>query len=313
MIIDAHAHVLSEVKGQTGRGLTRSLAYGKVQWGDQVIRLLPPTSLTTSFPPEVLLENMDWAGVDKAVLLQAPFYGEANEYVWKAVKKWPDRFIGTTYLDPRARDAKEVFRRVTDDFGFGIIKFEMSETTGLVSLYPDLRIDEASIAWVWEEAEHRGLVVTLDLGAIGSKSYQTQAVNRVIDRHPNLKIVIAHLAQPPIRSTSDKQLDQLWQEQVLLARHPNVWFDLSALPAYSDTEDYPYPTAREYVRRAVELIGAEKIMWGADAPGLLSHATYPQLLSFIARHCDFLSNDDLEKVLGGNAWRVYGNVGQNRS
>ena len=130
-----------------------------------------------------------------------------------------------------------------------------------------------------------------------------------MDRHPNLRIVIAHLAQPPIDKGHDEHLDRLWQDQVLLARNPNLWFDLSSLPAYWNTEDYPYPTARQYLRRAVEVVGAEKIMWGTDVPGLLTSATYPQLLGFVARHCDFLSSGDLEKVLGGNAWRVYGGAG----
>lgn len=308
MIIDAHAHIVSEVKGQTATGLTRSLAYGKIRWGDRNdIRLLPPFGQATSFPPEVLLENMDWAGVDKAVLQQGPFYGEANDYVARAVKQWPDRFIGAGYFDPYSGNAQEIFRRCVEEYGFHVLKFEMSVSTGLVGLYPDLRLDGEAMAWVWEEVERRGLVVTLDLGAVGSASYQTESVRTIVSRHPSLKIVIAHLAQPPIARKDDPQLDERWQEQVLLARHPNVWFDLSALPAYSaDVDDYPYAIARDYLRRAVEMIGAHKIMWGTDAPGLLTHATYPQLLRYITQHCDFLPSDDLGRILGGNAHRVYG-------
>ena len=310
MIVDAHAHIVDAVRGRTGAGPTRALEYGRVQLGDgRVIRLLPPLSRTTTFPPEVLLKYMDWAGVDKAVLLQAPFYGEANEYVRQAVRQWPDRFIGTGCFDPRSDGAQETFRRITDDLGFGAVKLELSEATGLVGLYPDLRVDEGALAWFWEEAETRGLVVTLDLGAVGSAGYQTQAVQSVIDRHPDLRVVIAHLAQPPAGRGRDERLDQLWQEQTLLARNPNVWFDLSSLPAYWSDEDYPYPTARQYLRRAVEMVGAGSIMWGTDVPGLLTFATYSQLLGFVARHCDFLSRGDREKILGGNAWRVYGGAG----
>jgi predicted TIM-barrel fold metal-dependent hydrolase len=253
---------------------------------------------------------MDWAGVERAVLLQGPFYGEANEYVWQAVRKWPDRFFGSGYVDPRSRDARETFRRVTEEYGFRIIKLELSESTGLVGLYPDLRLDDASMVWVWKEAERRGLVVTLDLGAAGSKSYQTYALKAVLERHPGLKIVITHLAHPPIRAGKDVAIHRLWEDQVSLALHPRVWLDLAGLPAYAGSEDYPFLSAIQYIRRAVEMVGAEKIMWGTDVPGLLSHATYPQLLGFVTRHCDFLSPGDLAKILGGNAWRVYGE-GQN--
>jgi predicted TIM-barrel fold metal-dependent hydrolase len=174
MIIDAHAHIMPEIRGHVGAGPTRSLPYGKMGIGDQVLRVMPPLCETTSFGPELLLENMDWAGVDKAVLLQGPFFGEVNEYVWQAVKKWPDRFIGAGFFDPRSSDAREVFRRNADMFGFGIIKLECSEACGLVGLYPDLRLDEEAMAWIWEAAETRNMVVTLDLGGVGCASYQIE-------------------------------------------------------------------------------------------------------------------------------------------
>ncbi len=37
---------------------------------------------------------MDQAGVDRAVLLQGPFYGDMDDYVRQAVKRWPDRLAG---------------------------------------------------------------------------------------------------------------------------------------------------------------------------------------------------------------------------
>jgi hypothetical protein len=49
-------------------------------------------------------------------------------------------------------------------------------------------------------------------------------------------------------------------------------------------------------------------MWGTDLPSLLTHATYPQLLGWVSRHCTFLSPAALRGVLGENAWRVYGPI-----
>lgn len=306
MIVDAHTHIISQLHGQIGAGPTSSLSYGKVQIGDdRVDRLLPPQDSTTCFPPEVLLEYMDWVGVDKAVLLQGPYYGEANEYVWQAAKRWPDRFIGAGCLDPRSFDARTTLKRITDEFGFGGLKFEVSEEAGLVGLYPDFKLDEDSMAWIWEAAESANLVVTLDLGEVGSKAYQTEAVRAILARHPRLRIVIAHLAHPPFAQWENVQLDRLWQEQIQLGQHSNVWFDVSALPAFVVDEEYPYATIQQYLRRAVDMIGAEKIMWGSDIPGMLAYATYPQLLNLVARHCDFLSHDELKMVVGENAWRVY--------
>lgn len=306
MIIDAHAHIMSEVQGRTHSGPTRSLRYGKIQWGALEFRLLPPLAPLTTFPPEALLENMDWAGVERAVLLQGTFYGEANAYVAQTVKQWPDRFTGAAFIDPYAADARTTFQRCTEDYGFHILKFEMSVPVGLVGLYPDLRLDGEQMAWIFEAAEKNNLVVTLDLGGVGSASYQTEEVAQLIARHPQLRIVIAHLGQPPIAHRTDPQLDALWQEQILLGRHEHVWFDFSSLPAYcAGVDEYPFASACAYIQRAVELIGPQKLLWGTDAPGLLTHATYPQLLHYVSNACDFLSPASLQDLLGNNAQRAY--------
>ena len=133
-------------------------------------------------------------------------------------------------------------------------------------------MDAPELGWIFEEAERDGLVVTLDLGKIGSRAYQTDAVAALAERHPNLTFVIAHLAQPPIGKgeVDDAELEDKWREQILLGRRQNVYFDLSALPAYSrDFDEYPYVAAQIYIKRAVDLIGAEKIMWGTDVARLV--------------------------------------------
>ena len=306
MIIDAHAHIMTTVRGTTAHGPTRSLSWGKVRWGDETIQLLPPFNEKTTFPAEALLAQMDWAGVDRAVLLQGPFYGEANAYVAAAVARFPDRFVGAFAPDPLANNARQQFKQCVEEFGLRIIKLELSEPTGLTGLYPDLRIDAPGFEWIYETAQREGLVITVDLGKIGSRAYQTEAVATIAARYPELTIVIAHLAQPPIGESQNTELNEKWKQQILLGGLPNIFFDLSALPAYSrDYDEYPYQLARDYIRRAAELIGAEKIMWGADVPGLLTSGSYRQLLNYVRLHCDFLSEEEMAGVLGLNALRVY--------
>lgn len=306
MIIDAHAHIMTSVRGTTARGPTRSLPWGKIRWGDETIQLLPPFNERTTFPAEALLAQMDWAGVDRAVLLQGPFYGEANAYVASAVARFPDRFVGAFAPDPLAPNVNGQFQQCVEEYGLCIVKFELSEPTGLTGLYPDLRIDAPEFEWIYETAQREGLVITFDLGKIGSRAYQTEAVATIAARYPELTIVIAHLAQPPIGKSQDAELNEKWRQQILLGRMPNVYFDLSALPAYSaDFDEYPYPLAQDYIRRAVELIGAEKVMWGTDAPGLLTSGSYRQLLNYVRLHCNFLSEGEMAGLLGLNALRVY--------
>ncbi|MCY3977333.1 MAG: amidohydrolase family protein [Chloroflexi bacterium] len=311
MIIDAHAHIMTSVRGETARGPTRSLPWGKVRWGEETIQLLPPFNERTSFPAEALLAQMDWAGVERAALLQGPFYGEANAYVASAVARFSDRFIGAFAPDPLAPDVKGQFKQCVEEYGLRIVKFELTEPTGLTGLYPDLRIDAPEFEWIYESAQREGLIITFDLGKIGSRAYQTEAVANIATRYPGLTIVIAHLAQPPIGESQDAELNEKWRRQILLGRKPNIYFDLSALPAYSpDYDEYPYPPAQDYIRRATELIGAEKIMWGTDAPGLLMSGSYRQLLNYVRLHCDFLTEEEMAGLLGLNALRVYWRSGK---
>ena len=306
MIIDAHAHIFPEVRGVTGRGSTRSPGYGRIAVGGEETQLLPPYNKKTVFTPEMLIANMDWAGVDKAVLLQGPFYGECNSYVLEALNRYPDRLVGAAYFDPWETNNLQDFENLIASSGFGVVKLECSEPTGLCGLHPDARLDMPDITWLWDELEHRGLVLTLDLGGIGSRSYQTDAVRGIAQGHSNLRIVIAHLGQPNPSAEVEAERWGLWQEQIDLGQLSNVWFDTAALPAYLPDEDFPYPTAERYLHLALERIGPSKILWGTDLPGLLRHLNYPQLVRLAQLHTQSLSSDEQAMILGENATRVYG-------
>lgn len=306
MIVDAHSHIFPQVQGSTGRGPTRGLGYGRIAVGDEEIQLLPPYNETTVFTPEMLISNMEWAGVDKAVLLQGPFYGECNSYVLDALDRYPDRLVGAAYFDPWGPDSRQEFETIIASSKFRVVKLECSEATGLCGLHPNARLDMREIVWLWDSLERRGLVLTLDLGAIGSRSYQTDAVRTIAEVHPDLRIVIAHLGQPNPSAEADAGRWSLWLDQINLGLLPNVWFDTAALPAYLPDEDFPYPTAERYLHLALERIGPSKILWGTDLPGLLRHLNYPQLVRLAELHTQSLSPNAQAMILGKNAMRVYG-------
>ncbi len=185
------------------------------------------------------------------------------------------------------------------------VKLECSVATGLLGFHPEARLDTPDIAWLWAEIEAHGMVLVLDLGKPGSRSYQTQAVRAIAEDHPGMKIVIAHLGQPGPEFEAAPELWSQWQEQIELGRLPNVWFDCAALPAYLPDEDFPFPSAGRYLHLAIEQIGAAKIMWGTDQPGLLSHANLPHLVKIIRQQTGFLPSQDQALVLGGNAALVF--------
>ena len=302
MIVDSHTHVFPEIIGRIGDGPTRGLAYGRVRIGDrQTIQTLPVFCRKTAFTAEALLANMDWAGVDKAVLLQGSFYGECNAYALDAVRRYPDRLAAAAYIDPWSDNARQAFDRIAADRAYCGIKLECSEAAGFCGIYADARLDAQELEWLWPSVAQAGKVLILDLGAVGSRSYQTAAVRTIARTHPALKIVIAHLGQPGPASD-----EAVWLDQLNLGSLPNVWFDTASLVAYTPEEIFPFATATRYMRTALDRIGPAKILWGTDIPGTLTHATYPQFVTLAKQQVSHLPLEQQAMVLGGNALALFG-------
>ncbi len=70
---------------------------------------LPPMLHNLECPPEVLVAEMDYAGVDKAVLHQSPQFGVLNDFLTSAAQRYPSRLMRLISVQdgdtPRAPDA----------------------------------------------------------------------------------------------------------------------------------------------------------------------------------------------------------------
>ena len=49
----------------------------------------------------------------------------------------------------------------------------------------------------------------------------------------------------------------------------------------------------------VEHIGADRLMWGTDMPFQNRHCTYRQSIDHIVKYCDFLSQEEMDLIMGG--------------
>ena len=242
---------------------------------------------------------MDSVGIECTVLLQGPYWGECNDFAAEAVRAHPDRLAAQAYLDPWLNDWPARLEEILATPQFRGIKIEFSDATGLASVHPGARLDEPSLNALWRRLEGDRRILTLDLGAIGASSYQTEAVDRIARDHPELTIVICHLAQP------NPQFMAAWQQQIDLGRLANVYFDTASVPEYFHEEDWPRPSCGRFIRLAVDTIGPEKILWGSDIPGTLGHHTYAQLLELGKLHTDFLPPAQQQIILADNARRTY--------
>ena len=304
-IVDAHAHVFPNVQGKIGAGPTRGLGYGRIQVGSEEIQLMPAHNEETVYTGEMMVANMDWAQVERAVLLQGTFYGACNDYAWRVAERYAERLLALAYVDPWRGDLEEQWEQVA---GFVGVKMECSVQTGFLGWYPQARLDAAALSWFWAAVAESGKVLVLDLGHIGGASYQTEAVRKIATEYSAMTIVIAHLGQPSPLMEEDESLKSLWREQVELGKLANVYFDTAALPAYAANdagEAFPYPSTRRWLQEAIEWVGCEKVMWGTDQPGLLGHANLPQLVRLAETQLDFLAPEERARVMGLNALEIF--------
>lgn len=309
MIVDAHVHIFPEVRGYGPKGQTRGGECGTIDFGDgRPVPVLPAVNETTKHTLPMLLRNMERSGVDRAVLILCPCYGDWSDYVLEACRAYPDKFVGSAFFDPWRADARAYFEEKLRGPLWKNVKIEFSETGGLCGVYPGADLDAPELRWMWDAMEAEGKTVSFDLGRPGDRSYQTEQIRSIARRHPGLKLVLCHMGQPSRGAERNPALWSAWLNQLRLGQLDNVWFDLSAMPYHvQEEEEYPFPSTKRYFDLALSMVGAEKLLWGTDIPWLLGTATYAQLVAHGLGLVKDLSAEQRERILAKNALEVYWN------
>ena len=298
-IIDAHAHVVQCIAGFTSRGELRAAGGGMAVYADgSTFKMLPDGMGDECVTGEALLKVMNDNNVEKAVLLQGQFFGFQNEYTAQVVQKYPDRFVGAGAYDPYCQNAEAVKNHLFKELGFKIVKFEMSNGSGLMAYHKPIDLNGEIMRKEYAYACDNGLTVTIDIGRPRNFCWQPEALAQAAKGFPQLNFVVCHLLAPQI---GDNELLKQTLGKLAL---PNVWFDLAALAANQKPETYPYPTAVKHLQTAKEAVGADRLMFGSDMPSTLCRDTYAHLTDYIAESGVF-TEKELEKVMYTTANDVY--------
>jgi predicted TIM-barrel fold metal-dependent hydrolase len=283
VIVDCHTHIARQMTG-----FWQPRRYGRVFDKGAERQAFPPSFDPVASPAEVLVGYMDWAGIGRAFLVQHHLYGDQNQTVLDAVRRWPDRCVGFAYLGAFDQpDTPDLLERLIDT-GMTGLKVELAST---LRLRPSFRFDGDLEMRVWERLDQLGRPWILDVN--DATADEVARLTIALGSLTRSRFVICHVGWPATAG---------WRERALLAKHPRGWVDLASLPQTQGPEaEYPWPGAQEHVKWAVEQFGADRVMWGTDYPGALNHGTYRQHIDYIRRHCDFLSTEQKALVLGGAA------------
>ncbi len=310
MIVDVHMHVIPAMYGIRNEMTIHTVPYGKAfrsqrgkwrtGWKRGTYRLMPPSFESSTVSPEVVLEYMDWAGVDKAVLMQSAMYGVFDEYLAVVVKKYPDKFVALACIDPRKGKSAVSDVEFAADLGLVGVKLEPPDTP--------FKIDDEKYVPFFQKASKAGLVIAIDLGwnpYDDEFNYQIDGFENLVKRFSDATFLMVHLGVSYLWDPKQTFPYPYLQRSLELVKYPNVWFDLTALEEFAEEEEYPYPRAQDIVRTVVDKIGVDRLVWGSDFPGILMYSTYKQCVNLIQRNCNFLTNAEKAKIMGENALRLY--------
>jgi L-fuconolactonase len=123
----------------------------------------------------------------------------------------------------------------------------------------------------------------------------------VAQRVPDLRIVIDHLAKPPIAAREFEPWSSLLARA---ARMPNVFAKVSGLDT-GGADNWTAADIAPYVDRALELFGPERLMFGSDWPVANLRGGYCKVWRETHLALARLSRDERDRILGGTAIAFY--------
>jgi len=128
------------------------------------------------------------------------------------------------------------------------------------------------------------------------------AIAELLDRYPDLALVIDHGAKPDIA----KDGLEVWKPYIRhIAKETNAYCKLSGLAGEAGP-GWTADTLKPYVDVLLEAFGPERLMWGSDWPVLNETGDYAAWLGACVTLTAQLSPSDREAIFGTTAARFYG-------
>lgn len=288
-IIDAHAHLWLRQDTEVDGLPIRTIENGRSLFMGEVRQMLPPFMMDGVNSAEVFLSNMDYAQVSAAVITQEYIDGLQNDYLADVSARHPHRFLVCGMCEFRRpgylKEAQELIDR-----GFRAIKIPAQR---LLLKEGRVMLNCEEMMQMFRLMEQRGILLSIDLA---DGATQVAEMEDIIAECPRLKIAIGHFGMVTRPE---------WEEQIKLARHSNVMIESGGITWLFNEEFYPFRGAIRAIRRAAELVGMEKLMWGSDYPRTITAITYRMSYDFVSKSAE-LTDEEKALFLGENARRFYG-------
>lgn len=275
MIIDAHTHLWKKQNGFVDKRKVFATENGKSNFGGEIRQMMPPFMINGENTADMLISNMNYAGVNGAVITQEEIDGNQDAYLLSAKAAYPERLkICSLYEENKPFKTE----------GFDGIKICAGRvpTQDLTKHYK-----------VFETADKNDMFISIDMA---DGDLQTASLLEMIRQYPDLKIAIGHFGMVTKKG---------WTEQIRLAQNENVFIESGGITWLFNSEFYPYPSAIRAINEAAEICGFDKLMWGSDYPRTMVEITYKMSFDFVLTSNE-ISDENKRKFMYNNAKGFYG-------
>lgn len=288
-IIDAHSHLWLRQDTSWNGMPVRTLENGRSFFLTEEVQMVPPFMIDGVNSAEVFLSNMNYAQVGGAVVVQEFIDGIQNDYLAKVKSDYPERFFVfgmCDYFKPGFYDTAASL--IDSGFkGIAIPGHRLILSDGRVNL------NSPEMMKMFHLMEDKGVILSL---CLAENNLQNGEIKEVIEECPRLKIAIGHFGMVTAPG---------WEDQIKLALNDNVMIESGGITWLFNKEFYPFNGAVRAIREAIDMVGADKLMWGSDYPRTITAITYKMSYDFILKTND-LTDREKRLFLGENAEKFYG-------
>ncbi len=276
MIIDFHTHIFPSFVRHNRHEFFR---------GEPAFKLLYESSKSRLVGKEDIIRSMDEQQVDKSVIFGFPWKNpdlirKHNDYILEAVTRYPDRLIGFCCFDMMVEDAVTETERCLENGFSGVGELAAYRWTINEAVFENLEV-------VMKLCEDKDLPVLIHANEPVGHQYPGKAPESIVSsyqllkRFPDNKIVLAHWGGGLFfYSLLKKEVKEVFK---------NTWFDTAASPFLYDIAIY---------KKAVELIGSDKILFGSDYPLIKPTRYFDEMIR------SGLSTGEMNCIKGENALKI---------
>lgn len=261
---------------------------------EQPWRTAAHAAIAADYGPADLAEELRGSGVDATVLVESVDSADENDRIrdYARSTSFVAGLVGWLPLADPAKARRELAR---------IRGPGLRGVRCLVAREPLDRLEQPDAIAVFSALADEGLawdivVVTAD---------QTESVARIARAVPSLRVVVDHLARPPLE-TADVEP---WAGRIRrLADCPNIALKVSiGLDVLTSWRAWEAAELRRYVDWAAQCFGPSRLMLASNWPVVLLRRSYQRAWGDLVEAVRLagIHGAELDEVLGGTATRWY--------